>query len=343
MSKSKALLVTGGAGFIGSNYVTSFLKKYPDRELVNLDKLTYAGNVDNLSAVNESDRYHFVQGDVADEAVVSKLFRDFDIEGIIHFAAESHVDKSILNSNPFILTNVLGTGVLLEAARKDWGAKEVLKERRFHHISTDEVYGSLEAEGKFTEQTPYNPRNPYSATKAAANMLVKSYYTTYGMNVVLSSSSNNYGPRQHDEKLIPTIIRKALALEPIPIYGDGMNIRDWLYVGDHCQAIDHIFHHGEAGESYNVGGGNERTNLELTHYICDQLDRVKPHLLTEKTLRSFRELITFVEDRPGHDKRYAVDDTKIRRQLGWSPQVSYIDGLKNTVEWYVTKWEEVLQ
>ncbi|WP_079529620.1 dTDP-glucose 4,6-dehydratase [Halobacillus hunanensis] len=340
---NKALLVTGGAGFIGSNYITSFLEKYPDWQLVNLDKLTYAGNVDNLSAVNDLDRYHFVHGDVADETVVNEIFRVFDIEGIIHFAAESHVDKSIMDSNPFILTNVLGTGVLLEAARKDWEAKGVLKERRFHHISTDEVYGSLEAEGKFTEETPYNPRNPYSATKAAANMLVKSYYTTYGMNVVLSSSSNNYGPRQHDEKLIPTIIRKALSLERIPIYGDGMNVRDWLYVGDHCQAIDRIFHDGEAGESYNVGGGNERTNLELTHYICDQLDRVKPHFLAEKDLQSYRELITFVDDRPGHDRRYAVDDSKIRRQLGWSPQVSYLDGLKDTVEWYVTKWEEVLQ
>ncbi|UOQ92969.1 dTDP-glucose 4,6-dehydratase [Halobacillus shinanisalinarum] len=343
MSNNSALLVTGGAGFIGSNFIAYYLKKYPGRQLVNIDKLTYAGNLENLMEAENMDHYHFVHGDISDEALVGDVFNEFDIEGVVHFAAESHVDKSIADSKPFILTNVLGTGVLLEAARRDWSEKGALSQRRFHHISTDEVYGSLEGEGKFTENTPYKPRNPYSATKAGANMLVKSYYTTYGMNVVLSSSSNNYGPRQNDEKLIPTIMRKALSLEPIPIYGDGMNVRDWLYVGDHCRAIDTVFHNGEAGETYNVGGGNEQTNLELTEFICRQLDAINPQLLREKDLTSFSELITFVDDRPGHDLRYAVDDTKLRNHLDWAPEISYVDGLKKTVNWYVNKWKEVVK
>ncbi|WP_318036197.1 dTDP-glucose 4,6-dehydratase [Halobacillus amylolyticus] len=271
MSKNPALLITGGAGFIGSNFITYYLKKYPGRQLVNIDKLTYAGSRENLMEVENMDTYHFVHGDVSDEALVRNVFNEFDIEGVVHFAAESHVDKSIADSKPFILTNVLGTGVLLEAARKDWEKKGLLSKRRFHHISTDEVYGSLGGKGKFTEHTPYNPSNPYSASKAGANMLVKSYYTTYGMNVVLSSSSNNYGPRQHDEKLLPTIIRKALSLEPIPIYGDGMNVRDWLYVGDHCEAIDMVFHKGKAGESYNVGVGMKKRTLNSPNLFVNNL------------------------------------------------------------------------
>lgn len=342
MNKQRAVLITGGAGFIGSNFIHYYLKQYPKHHLVNIDKLTYAGSQSNLAEVEGLKRYHWVYGDITDEDTVRNVFKQFDIEGVVHFAAESHVDNSIGNSMPFILTNILGTGILLENARKDWENKSALTKRRFHHISTDEVYGSLGDEGKFTENTPYNPRNPYSATKASANMLVKSYHTTYGMNVVLSSSSNNYGPRQHEEKLIPTIIHKALSLEPIPIYGNGMNVRDWLYVDDHCRAIDTVYNHGKAGESYNVGGGNEHTNIDITRHICEQLDQLKPHLLSKGGINSFSNLITFVEDRPGHDLRYAVNDSKIREKLGWKPKQSFKEGLSKTIQWYVNKWEEGL-
>ena len=342
MSEQKAVLVTGGAGFIGSNYIHYYLEHYRNRHLVNLDKLTYAGDLDRLVSTSDLDTYHFVHGDITDKECVERVFTQFDIEGVIHFAAESHVDNSIADATPFIRTNVLGTGNLLEAARKDWQEKGVLKERRFHHISTDEVYGSLGKTGKFSEDTPYDPRNPYSATKAGANMLVKSYYTTYGMNVVLSSSSNNYGPRQHKEKLIPTIIRKALACEPIPIYGDGQNVRDWLFVNDHCRAIDAIFHHGRNGESYNVGGGNEYANLSLAQMICGLLDEKAPRLLGDENLRQFSDLLTFIEDRPGHDLRYAVDDSKIRRELGWQPEQSFAEGMEATIDWFLSRQDEVL-
>ncbi len=239
---SKAILITGGAGFIGSNFIQYYQRKYPDQQLINIDKLTYAGSLNNLTEVENKENYHFIQGDIADINTVAAIFKEYDIEGVIHFAAESHVDRSIDDASPFINTNVVGTLNLLQAARADWETKGVLQERRFHQISTDEVYGSLGESGKFTEETPYDPRNPYSASKAGANFLVKSFGHTYGMNVIISSCSNNYGPRQHEEKLLPTIIRHALANEPIPIYGDGKNIRDWLFVEDHCRAIDMVYH-----------------------------------------------------------------------------------------------------
>jgi dTDP-glucose 4,6-dehydratase len=343
MNKSKALLVTGGLGFIGSHFIHYYLNKYPDRTIVNMDKLTYAGNTENLADVQSKDNYFCIHGDIADQAMVTQVFKEFDIQGVVHFAAESHVDKSIEDALPFITSNVLGTGILLETAKKDWQEKGEFSTRRFHLISTDEVYGTLGEKGKFTEETPYNPRNPYSATKASANMLVKSYYNTYGMNVVLSSSSNNYGPRQHKEKLIPTIIRKALSLEPIPIYGDGSNVRDWLYVEDHCTAIDMVYHHGKVSELYNVGGGNEKTNLELTRMICSTLDQLVYYVLEGSGYNSFKELITFVDDRPGHDLRYSVDDTKIRGELRWEPDVSLEEGMAKTIDWYITNMYEVLQ
>lgn len=284
-----------------------------------------------MQAVSHLENYHFIHGDITDKALVEEIFADYDISGVIHFAAESHVDRSIQDAKQFVESNVLGTLMLLQAAKNDWEQKGFLGERRFHHISTDEIYGALGEEGKFTEETPYDPRNPYSASKAGANLLVKSFGYTYGMNVVISSSSNNYGPRQHSEKLIPTIIRKALAGEEIPIYGDGKNIRDWLYVEDHCQALDVIFHQGNQMETYNVGGGNEKTNIEMAHAICD--------ILEEQAPGKFHDLITFTADRQGHDRRYAVDDSKLRNTLGWKPETDFDQGLRNTVDWYVKQWK----
>ncbi|MEN1967466.1 dTDP-glucose 4,6-dehydratase [Lentibacillus sp. N15] len=335
------LLITGGAGFIGSNFITYFLQQHPDYQLINIDKLTYAGSIDNLSEVRDHPNYHFINGDIADETVVNRIFAEFDISGVIHFAAESHVDRSIQDAKQFVETNITGTLVLLQAAKKAWEQQEFLGERRFHHISTDEIYGSLSDTGKFNEQTSYDPRNPYSASKASANLLVKSFGHTYGMNVVISSSSNNYGPRQHEEKLIPTIIAKALALEPIPIYGDGKNIRDWLYVTDHCRALDDIYHHGKTMETYNIGGGNEWTNMSIAQKICTTLDQLKPEVKAKGDIQEFADLIQFTEDRLGHDRRYAVDDTKIRKTLGWKPEMAFNEGIKQTVEWYVDKWEKV--
>lgn len=329
--RDSALLVTGGAGFIGANFIHYYLKKYPNSQLLNVDKLTYAGTTANLQAVSHLENYHFIHGDITDKALVEEIFADYDISGVIHFAAESHVDRSIQDAKQFVESNVLGTLMLLQAAKNDWEQKGFLGERRFHHISTDEIYGALGEEGKFTEETPYDPRNPYSASKAGANLLVKSFGYTYGMNVVISSSSNNYGPRQHSEKLIPTIIRKALAGEEIPIYGDGKNIRDWLYVEDHCQALDVIFHQGNQMETYNVGGGNEKTNIEMAHAICD--------ILEEQAPGKFCDLITFTADRQGHDRRYAVDDSKLRNTLGWKPETDFDQGLRNTVDWYVKQWK----
>lgn len=336
---SKAILITGGAGFIGSNFIQYYQRKYPDQQLINIDKLTYAGSLNNLTEVENKENYHFIQGDIADINTVAAIFKEYDIEGVIHFAAESHVDRSIDDASPFINTNVVGTLNLLQAARADWETKGVLQERRFHQISTDEVYGSLGESGKFTEETPYDPRNPYSASKAGANFLVKSFGHTYGMNVIISSCSNNYGPRQHEEKLLPTIIRHALANEPIPIYGDGKNIRDWLFVEDHCRAIDMVYHQGKTMEIYNVGGNNEQENMKITNLICHLLDEQRSDLLQTYRLEHFSDLITFVEDRKGHDKRYAIDASKIQRELGWQPEVGLEDGLRKTVEWYLQKWK----
>lgn len=333
----QTILVTGCAGFIGSNFVPYFLEKYPEYRLVNLDLLTYAGNEENLEEVQTNERHIFVQGDIGDRNLVESLFETYDIKGVIHFAAESHVDNSIKNPGVFIETNVNGTFTLLDVAYKAWMQKpfvrkEGYEECRFHHISTDEVYGTLGETGFFTESTPYAPNSPYSASKAGSDMIVRAYHHTYGMNTVITNCSNNYGPKQHDEKLIPTIIRKALANQPIPIYGDGKNIRDWLYVLDHCKGIDLVYHEGVAGETYNIGGRNERDNLYIAHKICEILDTIVPKE------GSYQEQISFVEDRAGHDRRYAIDATKIETKLGWEAEENFESGIVKTVDWYVKKY-----
>lgn len=336
----KNILVTGGAGFIGSNFIPYFLDQHPGYRVINLDILSYAGNLDNLRQVAERPDYTFIEGDIRDRDLLNRLFVEYDLRGVIHFAAESHVDNSIAAPDVFIQTNINGTFNLLDAARQHWMegpqvCKKGYEECRFHHISTDEVYGSLGSTGLFTETTPYAPNSPYSASKASGDFLVRSYYHTYGMNVVTSNCSNNYGPQQHSEKLIPTIIRKALALEPIPIYGDGRNVRDWLYVLDHCRGIDLVFHRGRSGESYNIGGRNERENLYIVHSICGILDELVPQLREEQGIQSYAELITFVTDRPGHDRRYAIDATKIETELGWQAQEDFESGILKTVQWYL--------
>lgn len=332
----KAILVTGGAGFIGSNFVPYFCAKYPQYKVINLDKLTYAGNLDNLKECAAMSNYEFVQGDICDRELVEKLFKEHDIRGVIHFAAESHVDNSIKNPGAFINTNVNGTFTLLDVAFRYWmGAPNKVKsgyeDCRFHHISTDEVYGALGADGFFTETTPYAPNSPYSASKASSDFLVRAYYHTFGMNVTTSNCSNNYGPKQHHEKLIPHIIKQALAGQPLPIYGQGLNVRDWLYVLDHCKAIDLIFHKGKAGETYNVGGHNERNNITIVKTICAILDRERPRQNGHK----YEELITFVQDRAGHDFRYAIDATKLETELGWKAEETFDTGIIKTVEWYL--------
>ena len=332
---SKSILVTGGAGFIGSNFVPYFCKKYPDYQIINLDKLTYAGNLDNLQECHDMNNYTFVQGDICDVSMLEKLFAQYDIRGVIHFAAESHVDNSITGPRPFIETNILGTFNLLETARKYWMTapnqyKEGYENCRFHHISTDEVYGTLGDTGLFEETTAYAPNSPYSASKASSDFLVRAYFHTFGMNVTTSNCSNNYGPKQHPEKLIPKIISNCLAEKPIPIYGDGKNIRDWLYVLDHCKAIDLIYHTGKAGETYNVGGRNERNNLEIVHKICAILDEKRP-----RKSGKYADLITFVKDRAGHDRRYAIDATKLETELGWKAEETFETGIVKTVDWYL--------
>ena len=331
----KVVLITGGAGFIGSNFVPYFCQKHPNYHIINLDKLTYAGNLDNLKECNAMDNYTFVQGDVCDVALLEKNFVQYDIRGVIHFAAESHVDNSITGPRPFIETNILGTFNLLETARKYWMCapnqyKEGYETCRFHHISTDEVYGTLGDVGLFTETTAYAPNSPYSASKASSDFLVRAYFHTFGMNVTTSNCSNNYGPKQHPEKLIPKIISNCLNEKPIPIYGDGKNIRDWLYVLDHCKAIDLIYHAGRAGETYNVGGRNEKNNLEIVHTICAILDAKHP-----RADGKYADLITFVKDRAGHDKRYAIDATKLETELGWKAEETFETGIVKTVEWYL--------
>ena len=331
------LLITGGAGFIGSNFVNYMLHHYPDYQIINIDKLTYAGSKSNLADADNNANYLFIQADITNRTLVNAIFNEYDITGVVHFAAESHVDRSIKDAAVFTETNLVGTMTLLQAAKNAWEKRGALKERRFHHISTDEVYGSLGETGKFNEKTPYDPRNPYSASKAGSNMLVKSFGHTYGMNIIITSSSNNYGPRQHEEKLIPTIISNALKGQDIPIYGDGKNVRDWLYVGDHCRALDVIFHQSATMEKYNIGGGNELTNIEIATLVCEILDK-QADVSREESLTSFKELITFTEDRLGHDRRYAIDDSKLKNDLGWKPKESLTTGLQKTVDWYVSKW-----
>ncbi len=333
---SKAILVTGGAGFIGSNFVPYFAAKYPDYHVINLDKLTYAGNLDNLKECNEMKNYTFIQGDICDEDLVNELFCKYDIRGVIHFAAESHVDNSIKGPKAFVNTNVFGTFNLLDAARRYWMEnphqyKSGYEDCRFHHISTDEVYGTLGETGFFEETTPYAPNSPYSASKASSDFFVRAYHHTFGMNVTTSNCSNNYGPKQHHEKLIPHIIKKALAGEPLPIYGQGTNIRDWLYVLDHCKAIDLIYHQGRAGETYNIGGRNERNNITIVNTICAILDEKCPRNDGKK----YAEQITFVADRPGHDMRYAIDASKLEGELGWKADETFDTGIIKTVEWYL--------
>ena len=335
----KSILITGGAGFIGSNFIPYFLEKYQDYFIINLDLLTYAGNLENLSEIDANHpRYKFVKGHISDRKLVTELFEKYDIRNVIHFAAESHVDNSIKDPESFVRTNVFGTFNLIDVARNHWiespfKFKEGYEECRFHHVSTDEVYGTLGETGLFEETTPYAPNSPYSASKASSDFFVRSYHHTYGMNVVTTNCSNNYGPKQHNEKLIPTIIRKAISGENIPIYGDGKNIRDWLYVLDHCKGIDLAFHTGVNGETYNIGGRNERNNLYIVDKICSILDEKQP-LAKNK---SYKEQITFVTDRPGHDQRYAIDATKIENELGWKADENFETGIVKTVEWYLSK------
>lgn len=332
---SQAVLITGGAGFIGSNFVPYFAAKYPEYHVINLDKLTYAGNLDNLKECGQMPNYTFVRGDICDEALVDRLFAEYDIRGVIHFAAESHVDNSIKGPKAFVNTNVFGTFNLLDAARRYWMEKPHqykagYESCRFHHISTDEVYGTLGETGFFTETTPYAPNSPYSASKASSDFFVRAYHHTFGMNVTTSNCSNNYGPKQHREKLIPHIIEKALAEQPLPVYGQGSNVRDWLYVLDHCKAIDLIYHKGRAGETYNVGGHNERNNITIVKTICAILDEKRP-----RREGKYADLITFVADRPGHDLRYAIDASKLEGELGWKADETFDTGIVKTVEWYL--------
>lgn len=317
------LLVTGGAGFIGSNFISYMLTRYPTYEIVNLDALTYAGNLDNLKAVESNPRYRFIRGDIGDGRVVEDVFAS-GVDIVVHFAAESHVDRSIKEPDLFVRTNVLGTQKLLEAARKYKAAK-------FVHVSTDEVYGSLGETGLFSESTPLTPNSPYSASKAGSDLLVRAYFETYGLPVNITRCSNNYGPYQFPEKLIPLMIANALNDMPLPVYGDGLNIRDWLYVEDHCSAIDLVIHQGANGEVYNIGGSNERTNIQIVRTILEQLG--KPE-----------SLISYVEDRLGHDRRYGIDATKIRSELGWTPKHNFESGIRETVNWYLANrewWERV--
>ena len=331
------VLITGGAGFIGSNFIKYFLQKNSDTKVINLDKLTYAGDISNLEDVSKNKNYYFIEGDICNRSLIEELFSKYHFQGVIHFAAESHVDNSIKSPGAFIDTNITGTFNLLDVAKNYWmvGPNQIksgFENARFHHISTDEVYGTLGETGLFSEQTPYAPNSPYSASKAASDFIVRSYFHTYGMNVVTTNCSNNYGPKQHNEKLIPTIIRKAISGENIPIYGDGKNIRDWLYVLDHCKGIDLVYKTGKTGETYNIGGRNERDNLYIVDVICSILDEVRP----EK--KSYKEQITFVKDRPGHDFRYAIDASKIEKELGWKADENFESGIKKTIEWYLKKY-----
>ena len=335
----KNILVTGGSGFIGSNFVRLIHGSYPDSRIVNLDKLTYAGNLANLSEIPENKHYRFVLGDICDTELLNQLFSEEKFDTVVHFAAESHVDRSIEGPADFIQTNILGTFTLLEAARKAWltSPQPPVPSPRFLHVSTDEVYGSLGETGLFKETTPYDPRSPYSASKASSDHLVSAYQHTYGLPTLMTNCSNNYGPYQLPEKLIPLIINNALTGKDLPVYGDGKNVRDWLYVIDHCTAILEVLKQGRVGETYNVGGNSEKQNIEVVQTICDILDEKAAPLANGQVRRS---LIKFVKDRAGHDRRYAIDATKIRDELGWVPSVTFEDGIRSTIDWYLgnTNW-----
>jgi len=329
----KTLLITGGAGFIGSHVVRLMVKKYPDYRIINVDMLTYAGNLMNLTDIESQPNYFFEKADITDASLMLSLFEKYHFDGVIHLAAESHVDRSISNPMEFIMTNIVGTVNLLNAARENWKGK--MQDKLFYHISTDEVYGSLGLEGKFVETTPYDPRSPYSASKASSDHLVRAYNHTFGLPIVISNCSNNYGPYQFPEKLIPLFIHNIRHKKPLPVYGKGENVRDWLYVEDHARAIDLIFHKGRLGETYNIGGDNEWQNIQLIHKLCEIMDRK-----LNRTAGESARLITYVKDRAGHDLRYAIDASKIKQELGWAPEIKFTEGFETTVDWYLEneKW-----
>lgn len=338
----RRILITGGAGFIGSNFVHHWCQQYPEDRVVVLDALTYAGNRANISGLENRDNFRFVQGNICDRALVDNILKTENIDTVAHFAAESHVDRSIINPDAFIQTNVVGTFTLLEAFRQHWQQVNSENTPKFLHVSTDEVYGSLEPDDPaFSEITPYSPNSPYSASKAGSDHLVRAYYHTYGMPTVITNCSNNYGPYHFPEKIVPLMCINILLGKPLPVYGDGQNIRDWLYVLDHCRALDIVIHKGQPGMTYNIGGNNEVKNIDLVTMICSLMDELAPNL----PVKPASQLITFVKDRAGHDRRYAINATKIKTELGWTPSVTVEEGLRQTVQWYLEHrnwWESLL-
>lgn len=329
---NKSILITGGAGFIGSHCVRHFVKKYPDYKIINFDALTYAGNIASLSDIDSASNYSFIKGDIRDADLITSIYEEHKIDTVLHFAAESHVDRSIENPLAFVETNVMGTCTMLNVAKAKW--KDEFAGKTFFHISTDEVYGSLGETGYFVEDTSYDPRSPYSASKASSDHFVRAYHHTYGLPVLITNCSNNYGPYQFPEKLIPLMINNIIQEKSLPVYGDGLNVRDWLMVTDHVEAIDTVLHGGKIGETYNIGGHNERTNLALVHALCDIIDKK----LGREEGHS-RNLISFVTDRPGHDRRYAIDAEKIKNELGWEPRYTVEQGLEETIDWYLNNKE----
>ena len=341
-NQARSIVITGGAGFIGSNFVHHWCENYPEDRVIVLDALTYAGNLHNLATLKDRKNFRFLQGDICDRALVDELFASENIDTVAHFAAESHVDRSILGPGAFVQTNVVGTFTLLESFRQHWLSNHQPDNYRFLHVSTDEVYGSLGVDDPaFTETTPYAPNSPYSASKAGSDHLARAYFHTYGMPTIITNCSNNYGSYHFPEKLIPLMCINILLGKPLPVYGDGQNVRDWLYVRDHCQALDTVIHKGKAGETYNIGGNNEVKNIDLVRILCDLMDELAPDL----PVRPAQNLITFVRDRPGHDRRYAIDASKIRTELGWQPQETVEGGLRKTIQWYLDHrdwWQPLL-